>query len=183
MPLSRRSLLGLGAGGLAVATAVAGAGLALQRPVVSDGAVDLKTLSADEHGILAGIAEALCPGDPGLPSAVELGVASRVDQTVARMHPGDQEEFKMALWLIESALVGVVLDGRVRGLSHLGLADRTRVLEGWRTSGLSVRRKAFRAVSGLVLAAYWSHPATWKHVGYGGPPEWMRGGQGGKDGG
>lgn len=183
MPLSRRSLLGLGAGGLAVASAVAGAGLALQRPVVSDLAPDLQSLSAEEHGILAGIAEALCPGEPGLPSAGDLGVASRVDRTVFRMHPADQDEFKMALWLIESALVGVLLDGRFRGLSHLSLPERAQVLEGWRTSGLEVRRKAFRAVSGLVLAAYWSHPDTWRHVGYGGPPEWMRKGQGGGSGG
>lgn len=174
MELTRRRLLGLGLGGFAVAGMLTGVGMALQRPRVGVVPDDLDTFSASEYGILAAIAEALCPGGEALPTASDLDVASLVDATVARMHRSDQDEFKLALWLMESAVVGGLLDGSFHGLTHLSLADRTAALEAWRTSGLTVRRTAFRAVSGLVMAAYWSHPKTWQHVGYAGPPVWMK---------
>ena len=128
------------------------------------------TLSERQYAILAAIAETLCPGRDGLPDANVLRVANRVDHLLDSLHPGDAAEFKQAITLMENALVGLALEGRFNTFSASSPAVRTRALEGWRTSGLNLRRKAFSAVSGLCMGAYWSDPRVYPFVGYPGPP-------------
>jgi len=131
---------------------------------------DLKVLNPRQYSILAAIADTLCPGGPGLPDAETLQVAQKVDHLLDRLHPADAREFCQALALMENALTGLVFEGRFTTLSASSPETRLRALDGWRTSGLTLRRKAFTAVSGMCMGAYWSDPRVYAFVGYPGPP-------------
>jgi hypothetical protein len=130
----------------------------------------LKVFDDRQYSILTAIAETLCPGGEGLPDANEIGVAAKVDHLLDRMHPADAQEFCQAIELMENALMGLAFEGRFNTLSASSPAVRESALEGWRTSGLTLRRKAFTAVAGLCLGSYWSDPRTYAFVGYPGPP-------------
>lgn len=157
-----------------VATSVVGAtaGVALVAMPTAIRA-DLPRLLALDPGsasILAAVAEVVCPGGDGLPTAREVGVVARVDALLAAMHPGAVADFTSLLGLLESALFGLLLDGRPRPFSACDAADRAEGLERWRTSRIPERRTGYRALHGLINGAYWSHPEVFSYTGYSGSP-------------
>ncbi len=168
---SRRRLLKLGLGGTAL-LAAGGIGLSMRAPreVLAPGA--LKVFSAREHSICAALAETICPGGKGLPTATELGVAAKLDALLASVHPGVAREVRQVLHLFENPVMSLVFDGRVTPFTHLDAEARVTALECWRSSGLLVRRQAYKAIHGLVTAAYWGDPSTYGHGGYPGPPDY-----------
>lgn len=153
--------------------ALGGIGLALQPTVLRSPRGPLEVLTDREYSILAAIAEGLLPPRDGLPSTDEVDVAGKIDALLAAKHPGDAAEFKQALMFLENGLTGLLFDGRPRPLSTYPVARRTELLDRWRTSGIPLRRKVFRAVYGLVGASYWGDSRTWAFVGYPGPPAWI----------
>ena len=180
--VSRRAVLKFGVAG-AVALAMGGVGLGLRGTSMRVPPPSLKVLDARQYSILAAIAETLCPGEAGLPDANTLQVALKVDHLLDRLNPADAQEFCQAIALIENALTGLVFEGRFTTLSASAPSTRLRALEGWRTSRLTLRRKAYTAVSGMCVGAYWSDPRVYAFVGYPGPPplgaaspRWNRGG-------
>ncbi len=169
MALTRRTLLRYGLGG-ALALAAGGLGLALFPGQSRAPRRPLQALTERDYAILAAIADRLCPGAPGLPSAGELDVAGHVDALMARLHPADVAEFQQLLALFENALVRALLHGSPVPFSRAAPAVQDASLEAWRTSALPFRRLAFKALRGLVAATYWAQPETWPHIGYPGPP-------------
>lgn len=123
--------------------------------------------------IVDALADRLCPGAQGLPKASSLGVAHKVDHLLASMHPADADEFVQALWLLENALTGLLLDGVVGPFTTLVPAEQDRVLARWRDSRVLIRRKAWKALRGIVSAAYWASPEVFAFSGYPGPPPWL----------
>jgi len=170
MAPTRRNILGLGLGGAAL-LAAGGLGLGLWPGQVGPVPDGLKVLDARSWTILSSVAEALCDGGTGQPSAATLGVATALDGTLATLHPGDAADLVQALLLLENALPGALLDGRPRPFTRCDLATRVATLEGWRTSRIPMRRTAFKALRGLVLAAYWGSPRLYAVEGYPGPPD------------
>jgi len=168
---SRRSLLRLGLAGSAV-LAVGGIGLSLRPPVAVPSPGPLRVFSAREHSICAAIADTMCPGGVGLPTATELGVAAKLDALLSTVHPGVGKEIRQVLHLMENPLAALAFDGRLTPFSHLSAADRATALELWRTSSLGVRRQAYKGLHGLINAAYWGDPRTYGHGGYPGPPDY-----------
>jgi hypothetical protein len=167
---SRRRFLQVGLAGTAL-LAVGGVGLAWRAGTPRAPSRPLKALSPAGFTVLAAVAEAVCPAPPGWPSTQELGTAEAVDDLMATLHPDTVAEIEQALGLLESALAGALLDGRVTPFSALPLAARTALLESWRTSRLMLKRQVFKALRGLVASAYFAHPSTWAAVGYPGPPD------------
>lgn len=174
MAVTRRNLLKFGLLG-ALALGVSGVGLALFPGASVAPRAPLQALSPRQYAVLVAVAERLCPGGPGLPSATELDVAGHVDALLARMHPADAAEVGQLLLLFENALVRALLHGSPVPFSRASAAQQEAALESWRTSSLQARRMAFKALRGLVAAAYWSQPATWAHIGYPGPPDFGQG--------
>jgi hypothetical protein len=166
---NRRSVLKFGVGG-AAALAMGGVGLYLQDTVMRTAPAALRVLDERQYSILAAIAETLCPGAPGLPDANVLQVALKVDHLLDRMDPADAVEFCQAITLMENVITGLVFDQRVKTLSASSPSKRLRALDGWRTSRIYLRRKAFKAVSGMCMAAYWANPEVYAFIGYPGPP-------------
>lgn len=150
--------------------AVGGVGLSLQATVPVAPSQPLRALSERGYSILVAVADRICPGGGALPSARELDVAGQVDALLATLHPGVAAEVEQVLALLENAAFALVMDGNPRPFSASSPATQDRVIEGWRTSRLSVRRQAISALKGLVSSAYYADPRTHAGVGYPGPP-------------
>lgn len=168
MSQTRRRLLQLGLGGGALLS-LGALGLALQPGSSEAPPAALEVLDARTWTILAAVADTLAP--PSGPSPRALQVAVRVDRQLGRMHPADAAEVIQAVQLLENGLVGLFFGGGVRPFTESTPAQRAAVLEGWRTSSLPLLRTAFRAIRGLVVTAYYSHPEAYVAAGYPGPPD------------
>lgn len=170
MALDRRRFLALGVGGAAV-LAVGGVGLSLQGTVPRAASGPLAALTPAQFSVLAAIADRLCPGGDGFPTAGELRVAEGVDALLATMHPAAAAELGQALLLVENALTGVVFDGRFVPFTAASPEAQDAALDGWRTSRIGLRRKVYKALRGLVISTYYANPAIAPLVGYPGPPD------------
>ncbi len=168
---SRRSLLELGLAGTAVLV-VGGVGVSLRAPIPVPAPGPLRVFSEREHSICAAIADTMCPGGDGLPTASELGVPAKLDALLATVHPGVGKEIRQVLHLIENPVAALIFDGRATPFSHLAPAARVAALQSWRESGLSIRKQAYKGIHGLVNAAYWGDPRTYVATGYPGPPDY-----------
>lgn len=171
MATSRRTLLTGGLAGAAL-LAAGGIGLALRPGADLPDLPDLQALTPQQYGILVAIADRMCPGGDGKPTAREIGVADKVDLQLSTMHPADAAELGQGLLLIENALVGLLLDGRPTPFTLLGPAEQDAVLEDFRTSRIPIRRSVYKALRGLIAASYWGDPKLYAAVGYPGPPDY-----------
>ncbi len=168
MKISRRTLLKLGLGG-GVIVAAGGVGLSLMGTRIRKPRTALKVLDEAEFSVLAAFADRVSPGQGGWPSAWELRVPEKVDASLATVHPGDANDFKQALALLENAAAGL-LDGRATPFSASSSAVQDETMRSWRGSEMDVKRTAFTALHKACSAAYWSSPEIYARVGYGGPP-------------
>ncbi|MCB9681636.1 MAG: gluconate 2-dehydrogenase subunit 3 family protein [Alphaproteobacteria bacterium] len=170
MALTRRGLLGVGLGGAAL-LAVGGIGVALRPTVLREPAMPLQALSPRAFSVLAAVADRVCPGGDGAPTAAAVHVAEKVDALMATLPSAVAAELEQALMLLENALAGLVLDGRPRTFTASTPAQQDVILATWRDSSLQLRRQVYRAVRGLTAAAYHGSPETYASVGYPGPPD------------
>jgi hypothetical protein len=169
MITTRRTVLA-GVVATAVVGAAGGVALVAMPTAIRVDLPPLLALDPRSASILAAVAETICPGGDGLPGASEVGVVGRVDALLASLPAGTLGDVISVLGLVESALFGLLLDGRPRTFSACTPADRVRGLEGWRTSRIPERRTAYRALHGLVCGAYWSDPRVFGVTGYPGSP-------------
>lgn len=170
MPITRRTLLLSAAAGIA-ATAIAGGGLAVAPSKLRSFDAQLIILDIKEFSILSAIADTLLPGTETLPPATQLGVPEAIDQVIGLMHPADAEELRLAFRLIENALVGGLLDLRPIPFTRASPETRRAAMHRWQTSGITERKKAYKALKGLCGAVYWSHPEVASFTGYPGAPD------------
>ncbi len=168
--VTRRSVLKFGLGGAAL-LAVGGVGLSLRATVMRAPRRPLQVLDEQQFSVLAAVADRVMPGDGDqLPAAWDLEVPEKIDGVLATVHPADAAEVGQLLLLLESALAGLVLDGRPRTFTGSSAEQQDAALEDWRGSRIGVRRTGFRALQKTILAAYYGSPETWEAVGYPGPP-------------
>ncbi|MEN0068398.1 MAG: gluconate 2-dehydrogenase subunit 3 family protein [Myxococcota bacterium] len=172
MDPTRRTLLRTGLVGGAILV-VGGVGLELQStaPIpVPDG---LLAFTPRAFRIFSAVADTICPGNgTTLPKASELGVPQEADTYVATLHPTDQKQLIQALYLLESPIAGLVLQGRTRPFTRLDLPARTRALERWQRHSLEVFRTAFMALRNLTVTTYHVYPQVHAAIGYPGPPDY-----------
>lgn len=125
-------------------------------------------LSGYERRVLDALCDALFPPGGAIPpGASELGVASDIEELLARVHGQPR-------WLVRAMLCGfdlTALLGRRPDLFHrLDAEDRRRVVETSRTSGLRARREALYGLEALVQLAYASRAEVTSLIGYDGAP-------------
>lgn len=172
MTVSRRSLLKLGLAGSAV-VAVGGVGLSLRPTTMVSPATPLVCLSEQQFSVTAAVADTLLPPRDGWPRPHELGIAEEIDANLSRCHPGVIREFKQVIGLLESALVGLLVDRRWSTFTGCSPERRARVLESWRLGRSATLQSCYLALNGLVVGPYFSRPEVHAQVGYGGVPEWI----------
>jgi hypothetical protein len=72
--------------------------------------------------------------------------------------------------VLESALAGMIFDGRTKPFTRLSPEAQDAVLAHWRDSRLLVRRTGYQVLRKLTCAAHYAQPTSWASVGYPGPP-------------
>jgi hypothetical protein len=169
MDLTRRRLLGIGLVGTA-ALALAGVGLGLRPGVETAPQTELLVLTPTQFSVLAALSVVVCPGDDALPDARHFQVAEKLDATLATVHPGLAAELGQALLLLENALAGAFLEGRITPFTACTRAEQTEIWNSWARSDLALRRTVFKGLTGLITATYWSHQELWAAIDYPGPP-------------
>jgi hypothetical protein len=171
METTRRRFLTYGLGGVALLL-VPGLGLSLRKSILTEPRAPLVTLSPRQYSTLSALADTMCPGGEGLPTAADLDVAGALDQLWARMHPGTGADLGAALDLLENALAGALLDGRFQTFTACAPDLRAQVLLDWAHSAIGMRRAVFKALRGFVMAAYWGNPRTQAVIEYRGMPDY-----------
>jgi len=167
MAPSRRLFLKTGLAGGAL-LAVGGVGLALQSTVLGPVPGFLQVLDAATWSVVAAVARCMCPQDG--PSADSLDIATRVDAQLGVMHEADAVEVIQGLYLLENGMAGLILGGGHRTFTASDSAAQAARLRAWQHSSVAVVRKAYKAIRGLVITAYFSHPESYAFTGYPGPP-------------
>jgi len=165
----RRGFLKKGLLGAALLAAAGGGAWLATRRTRPGPAAGLRVFDAAQAAVLAAVAERLVPHRPSFPRPARLDIAGRIDAVAAMAHPATQKELRQLVWLLESALGGL-LDGSPRLFTECDGPAQDRRLRAWATSRIAVRRTGFRALRRLVAGAYYSAEETWGAVGYPGPP-------------
>lgn len=165
---TRRTVLQAGLLGTAILT-LGGVGLALRGTRHVTPATPLRVLSEREFSTLSAVADRMFEAE-GLPTARDLRVAEGVDALLATMHPATVAEIQQVLALLENALAGLVIGGRISTFSASSPQTQRRVLRGWASSRWPTLRTAYRALHGLCMGVAWSHPELHAVLGYPGPP-------------
>jgi len=170
MGLERRTFLKIGLSGAAM-LAVGGIGLGIRSSVLVEPSGPLHCLTPRQYSIFSAIADCIISPTEAMPQIQDLGVVEQIDDMLRHVHPADRGQILQVLALLENALSGFILDGRFQTFTATSREARVRILEGWRTSRLSVKQQAFVALHGLCVAAYWGHPDAYIFAGYSGPPD------------
>lgn len=170
MALTRRSFLGLSAGGLAMLS-LGAVGLSLRPHDPISTATPPQTLTERQYSTLTHVADRLCPGGEGLPSARDLQLTDHLDQALAEFHPGLTKELTMLLDLLENPVVGLLLHGRSTPFSTSSAEEQLDTLMAWKTHKLKTLRLGFKALCNLTNFHYWSKRQTHAITGYPGPPD------------
>lgn len=167
----RRTFLKTGLVGAVLLAAGGSAWLATRRTApATDVGGPLRVFSASEAAVLLAVADRLVPVRAGFPRPHQLQLAARVDGIVAMAHHATQQELRQLVRLFESAVAGLLLDAQPRLFTACSAEAQDRRLHAWAESRLALRRTGYRALKGLVYAAYYGSPETWSAVGYPGPP-------------
>lgn len=104
-----------------------------------------------------------------VPGADPVAITHTIDAALARAAPEAQKDLTQALGLLESAAMGLV-DGHLGPFSRLSPQAQDATLDAWRTSRLSLRRGAYKALKNLAVTSYYRFPSAWPAAGYAGPP-------------
>ncbi len=154
------------------ASALAPAMLALSRlapvPAGAASAAEPSSLDEEQRRVLLAVTERIVEtGRPDAPSPSEVGALPRIEGLLRSLDPSVVEGLELALRLVD--LWPVLFELRFRRFRDLTAAERDESLEGWRSSGLALRRRVFYGLRGLALYGYWSAEETWPLIGYPGP--------------
>ena len=167
---TRRQLLQVGLGGVAVVAVGGGAALLLRGTVSRSPRRPLRALTPAQFSVLAAVADRVAPQNGEFPSAWTVQVPEKIDELLSRVHPGLAGEVGQGLMLLESAAAGMLLEGRTTTFTGSTPTEQDEILTAWRASDLEVRRKVLKALNGLCNAAYYGSPEVYPAVGYPGPP-------------
>lgn len=124
------------------------------------------SLSPGEYRALNALCDTLYPGTPSLPPAVSLKLSLRIDEALYFAPEKTREQFRLALRVLE---YGGVLIGYWGRFSQLPLERRKKALKQLLGHPIGLFRTVGVALKQVVQLYYYTHPATWKSIGYEGP--------------
>lgn len=169
MSPKRRRFLKLGVGA-AAALALAGGGIALLSPGMSQG-----RLTDAGREVFGAVARAVLEGC--LPEEVpqrEVALREhmlRLDDALGAFPSTVQSELSQLLAILASPPGRIVLAGLHNPWAQATVAQLQSALQSMRTSSLALRQQAYHALRDLTNAAYFADPQAWALLGYPGPRE------------
>ncbi|MCL4801894.1 MAG: hypothetical protein KJ025_20050 [Burkholderiales bacterium] len=165
--VTRRQFLQVGAGGAAV-LALARLGHARTAPRTA------APLGAGAREVLAAVVPVILDGAlPAAPAARAARVAAtieRIGQTVAGLPPHLRAEIGELFALLAFAPSRWLIAGVRAPWREASMEEIAAFLTRWRQSGWSLLRQGYLALHELVLAAHYGDAASWRAIGYPGPP-------------
>jgi hypothetical protein len=166
-PMKRRTLLAVGAGA-GLVLAAGGAVVASWSPGVADG-----RFTARGRAVFSAVAAAVLEGSlPTAPDARRAALdahLTRLEATVSAFPPPTQAEIAELATLLGSPPGRLALAGLVPPWEDAAVAEVQAMLQSLRTSRLALRQQVYHALRDLTNAAWYSDPAAWAPMGYGGP--------------
>jgi hypothetical protein len=125
-------------------------------------------LNSKTAAIVEAVADAMVDdGTAALPVPSQLGIAQRVDQMLAGLHPDVAQQSVLLFHVIEHLTFAFGFYGA--RFTKLSREDQRAYLTGWAESPLGFRKMAAQALKMFVYVNYYSFPETWNHLGYDGP--------------
>lgn len=163
--MDRRTFLKRGLfGGALLALGGVGLGMWPGRELAAPRA-ELKILQPRAFQVLVAVAARIVDA----PGADPVQIAQAVDESLSFAVPEAKKDFNGLLMLLESALAGLVLDGRPVPFTRLSGERQDEVLLAWRDSSLAVRRSGYNALRKLCLLAHWTQESSFASLGYAPP--------------
>lgn len=172
MPLTRRELIRTGVAGGAL-LALAGCARSIVPGAFDDAAYRYRTLSPADRELIASVAAAMLAG--ALPRGAAnhqalVTVVRGVDAAIAGLTPRIVAEVHQLFGLLEFAPARALAAGVWTPWSQASPRDVAGFLTRWRFSGVALYRTGYQALHQLVMAAWYGNAASWKAIGYPGPP-------------
>lgn len=157
--------LGLGTG---VVVALAGAGVAMWRPGLTQG-----HLSADARRIARQVADAVLdgclPDEAGARARALDAHLGRFETTVAGLPPAVRGELSDLFALLSAPPGRWAITGLAADWSSASRQSITDALQSMRRSKLAVRQQVYHALRDLTNAAWFADESAWPALGYPGP--------------
>lgn len=121
-----------------------------------------------EFLILQAAAEQLVdlPAEGGPMTSAELAI--RMDQYLSGADGEVQDQFHQLLSVFNSGVAAFLFDFRSSSFLGMSPPDRASYLRDWMESPIGFRRTAFMALKRVAMSCYYSHPSSWKKIGYDG---------------
>lgn len=118
----------------------------------------MKVLSAHEVAIVQTIAEAMFPGDLGMPAGHTVGLPEFMDDYFANIPPTTANLLRLLLHAIDD--MAFFADFGVARFHTRPLEERIAILKAWDESWLGPRRSVFSSVKILFAMGYCEHAAV-----------------------
>lgn len=125
----------------------------------------LEWLDEKTANVLFAVAEAVL-GEGFLRQAPDF--IETVDDYLHYQRRAQREQFLFALLLAESPAFNLVVAGKLRGLSHMTVAERRGVLEKLRASDRELRRNLYAAFVNVSASTFYASDLTWPDIRYAG---------------
>jgi hypothetical protein len=164
LPLTRRGVMGVGLGTLALLAAGSLLPAGCRRYPRAIGG--LRHLDAKEYAIVTALANRLLELDDD-EAGERIDVALRIDAAMSAWEPATRRQLRTILRVFEHGTH--LFDLRRRRFTLLTPSQQRQSLDGWMNSSLGARRVVFRALKALVMQGYYQDDAAWAAVGYDGP--------------
>jgi len=174
--LSRRRFIQAGIAGGAVLIAVRAVyGPFSRDPLLSeDRGFSYAVLGANERTILAALTPVMLAGalpeDRAARDEAVLLVIRGVDTAVSGLPLPVQAEVAQLFSLLAFPVTRRVVAGVTAPWLQAEPEQIANFLDHWRNSRFALLRSAYRALQELIMAAWYGSEASWRRIGYPGPP-------------
>ncbi len=164
--MQRRQLIKVGAA-TALVLGAAGAGVAWLKPGVQGGHFTPPARAAFA-AVATAVLDGLLPAAPEARAAALQAHLNRLDATFAGLPPALQAEVGELATLLATAPARIALTGLLPAWHDATPAQLQAMLQGLRTSSLSLRQQVYHALRDLTNAAWFADAAAWSAIGYSG---------------
>ncbi len=110
------------------------------------------------------------PADESARRAAVTDVVAAFDRAVAGLSIPVQQEIGQLFSFLHTPPLRLAFGGLWQPLEESTTAQISEFLLRWRDSRFDLQRASYRALTQLIQAAWYGNSASWRAIGYAGPP-------------